>query len=497
MKEFLLVPVMPTPNGPLHLGHIAGPFLKMDVLAKSLKQDGHKVTIISASDSWETHVLLRARSLGATPAEICCRFHGEIIDSLRAMEIHYDEFINPLEFPFCNILQRINYRVIANLETKQATALRVLSEQVPYSTKYRQPLVGALVEGTCPRCGSAMGGFYCEHCATEISPGALMDLRSRLSDDTWEWRSYRSLFLQVTDEAGLRAVAGRACRDHRFVDLALESLGFNKRLIRLTHPGSWGIPYSGHGVSQESVFFSYSALLGLTLLCAHYSGYGDLSAATGFAVGEKTATITSFGVDNSSPYLGAVLGQMILGGLKPFDHCLTNYFGTLDGKKFSTSRNHVIWATEATSMLGASVDTIRAFLAWINPQHGETDFSFAQFARFKQEWEDDLCRMTAAACVEGPNGKWDQSRFMKVFSKRQAALEPASFALADAVDAIRDWIQIGKTGDLNQEWALAFAVLAYPVLPSLAQKTWLQCGQRGLPRADVVYSLAGECVGGS
>jgi methionyl-tRNA synthetase len=100
MKNYLLVPTMPTPSGPLHLGHIAGPFLRMDVLARGRRQAGDKVSIVSASDAWETHVLLRALTNDAPPDQICHRYHREIADGLAALNICYDEFIDVLDAPW-------------------------------------------------------------------------------------------------------------------------------------------------------------------------------------------------------------------------------------------------------------------------------------------------------------------------------------------------------------------------------------------------------------
>ncbi|MCE0446304.1 hypothetical protein LT493_20765 [Streptomyces tricolor] len=48
------------PNGRAHLGHIAGPLLKMDVLRRHVLRGGGRATMISVSDAHESHVLVRA-----------------------------------------------------------------------------------------------------------------------------------------------------------------------------------------------------------------------------------------------------------------------------------------------------------------------------------------------------------------------------------------------------------------------------------------------------
>jgi methionyl-tRNA synthetase len=175
--------------------------------------------------------------------------------------------------------------------------------------------------------------------------------------------------------------------------------------------------------------------------------------------------------------------------LKPFDYFLTNYFGTLDGKKFSTSRNHAIWATEAGKILGASTDTIRAYLSLINPEDRETNFSRSGFSLFKSEWEDDLQRLLNNAIVKKSvaRSEPDPDCFFKILASRQEALEPSSFCLAGAIKAIHDWIEIGRAAESRRSWAIGFAALAYPVMPYLAESVWRRCGEVGLPRAEVFH----------
>ncbi|MCM3755016.1 class I tRNA ligase family protein, partial [Bacillus licheniformis] len=51
------MPIPPTPNGRLHLGHIAGPYLRMDMLCRYLRSQGHHVRVVSAVDGFDSYVL--------------------------------------------------------------------------------------------------------------------------------------------------------------------------------------------------------------------------------------------------------------------------------------------------------------------------------------------------------------------------------------------------------------------------------------------------------
>lgn len=478
MKKYLLIPVMPTPNGPLHLGHISGPFLRMDVLARCLRQIGHAVSIVSASDPWETHVLLRGMTNDVPSEQICHHYHQEIANGLAALNINYDSFINVLEPPWNAVLPNITNDIIAAL-AKKPDALQVIKERVPYSKKHQMPLIGALIEGTCPKCGASMGGFFCESCGAEVSPSDLVKPRSRLSDDNWEWRSYDSLYLQVRDVATLRHLAEQTCADHRFIEMAFDGLALNNNLVRLTHPGAWGIHARTEKVSSNSVIFTYPALFALSLLCA---GAKDATVKDiAFAPSSDVITIKSFGIDNSMPYIVSVLALMqALGNVKPFDHYLTNYFSTLDGKKFSTSRNHAIWALDACHLLKAKTDTIRAYLSKVNPQYGETDFSIAEFSAFKMQWEEHLERNIAIALSTTCARSNDLDYLAKLFKQRNTALDPAHFALAEAMKPLEEWVRLADNS-ATYDWALGFSVLAWPIMPELSEHIWRMAGMPNLP----------------
>lgn len=483
MKKYLLIPVMPTPNGPLHLGHISGPFLRMDVLARCLRQIGHSVSIISASDPWETHVLLRGLTNNSPPEQICHYYHHEIANGLAALNINYDSFINVLDSPWSTVLPKTANDILDAL-AKQPSALLVRKERIPFSHKHQIPLTGALIEGICPKCSSSMGGFFCESCGAEISPSDLVKPHSRLPNDNWEWRSYDSLYLQVHDVAALRHLAEQICADHQLIEMAFEGLAFNNNLVRLTHPGTWGIRALAESVSPDSVIFSYPALFALSLLCANTN---DLTAENvAFSPESEIITIKSFGIDNSMPYIVSVLAIIqALGNVKPFDHYLTNYFSTLDRKKFSTSRNHAIWALDASHLLKAKTDTIRAYLCKVNPQHGETDFSIAEFNTFKTLWEEHLEHNIMAALSSICTQSDILGHLVKLFEQRNAALDPAHFTLAEAMKPLEEWLHLANNGITNT-WGLGFSVLAWPIMPELSEHIWHMAGMPGLPTLDTL-----------
>jgi methionyl-tRNA synthetase len=49
--KYLITAAYHTPNGPLHLGHLGGPFLSADVLSRHLESLGHEPTRVTGTDA--------------------------------------------------------------------------------------------------------------------------------------------------------------------------------------------------------------------------------------------------------------------------------------------------------------------------------------------------------------------------------------------------------------------------------------------------------------
>lgn len=47
MSKYIVTITPPTPNGDLHIGHIAGPFLAADVFTRVQRQRGHDCVLVS------------------------------------------------------------------------------------------------------------------------------------------------------------------------------------------------------------------------------------------------------------------------------------------------------------------------------------------------------------------------------------------------------------------------------------------------------------------
>ena len=87
MSRTIVVAATPTPNGDLHLGHMAGPYLAGDVYSRYLRGTGREVTYTTCTDDSQTYVVTTAHRLGTTPQQLCADSTEAIKRSLDAMGI--------------------------------------------------------------------------------------------------------------------------------------------------------------------------------------------------------------------------------------------------------------------------------------------------------------------------------------------------------------------------------------------------------------------------
>lgn len=92
--KVFISPVNLTANGPAHLGHAGGPFLRMDVLARHLRRIGHDVKTALTTDQFENHIEVQASKLQRVRSEFASENDDLIRTGLEALGIVYDVFPN-------------------------------------------------------------------------------------------------------------------------------------------------------------------------------------------------------------------------------------------------------------------------------------------------------------------------------------------------------------------------------------------------------------------
>ncbi|MFG2149500.1 class I tRNA ligase family protein [Streptomyces sp. NPDC048696] len=492
-QHYLLVPPEATPNGPLHLGHIGGPFLWSDMIARHLRVRGDLPLVITGSDVYESYVTLKAHAEQSTPTEVAARYGRRIQDDLAALRIGVDAFISPDQEPWRDLFEQEVATSIARLKDRGAVLTR--TERVPYCEASDRWVVGGWLQGRCPECGAGVASYFCEECSAHFLPESVVEPRPLLEEGPLTWREISSLFLRVPERDVLDATLAELGIAERYRETVARFLERDGLTVRLSAPQTWGLALPAPEADVPHALFPYAGIFMFARLAGAVHGQLSGTGVNAFDPGSGVTTITTLGIDNVIPTLVSIVGTSLLhGDMKPYDRCLINHFYQLAGRKFSTSARHAIWAADVAASPAIAVDAVRYFLAGADLESAPASFETADFlATANATLADDLGKRIAAAWGRLPDGEphapatASAELLESLLAEQSAALDATRVSTRRAVAALDRWCADDAVAHAAEDgaywWLKGLSLLAFPVMPDLAERIWQALGGTGEPRA--------------
>ncbi|GMV31542.1 MAG: hypothetical protein AMXMBFR59_36670 [Rhodanobacteraceae bacterium] len=483
--DHLLVPMMPTPNGPLHLGHAAGPYLRMDVLARHLRQSGGRVALVTSTDSFESHVLQSATRHGETPAQTCQFYRDAIARDFAFLRIDFDAFVEPSASAASSGYRLAHAHLVDTLHANGAARFRSEACLVDADTGAAVP--GFLLSGHCPACGAATVGHVCEQCGLQMTADMLHAPRA-LDGRRLRWAEAMTLALDGAADPSLPVRIDAMNLPSEFRAAIRAFVTDPRNLVRLSVTGGYGV--GPHHVGGRDICL-YNSYFGHALYWAQWwqARHGGLPP---FSRDSPVVTVTSCGLDNATD-LGASLLCAAGSGRRSFDHCLVNFFLTLDGAKFSTGANHAIFVGDVAARGAVAADGLRYRLATLSPERSTRDFRVDDFvACYNDDFIDRLAgcgdavlqRATAVPANDVAHTRWDDA-----MRARAHALAPDQFSLPAYAAIVRDYAAHAPDGGAGAaSWLRGLSVLAWPLLPTLCERWWRALGFPETPCVPIAWS---------
>jgi methionyl-tRNA synthetase len=492
----LLIPSPPTPNGPLHLGHLCGPYLLADAMRRYYRAHRMTAQLVYLSDDHQSYVAERAAAEGRAPDELASEFGEQIQRAFVAMHAEPDIRVSPSRDPEYRDAVRVRFaKLVASgrLEEREANTL--------YCEKCQRWLYDSWVMGTCGTCGARTCGSICE-CGAPNDAAELADPRCETCGEPPAVRTVRRLFFPV------RPFAAQLVEYHRRLRLGpkLRRLAaawleqdFAPAASQVT---DWGILADGVVGQRIAPFFEVA--LAQSYLRERYAPGGQISCCFGYDnaylyLVQDPAVAFALGAEASLP---AELGA--------------NEFLLYDGSKMSTSRQHGL---EANSVLArVPADLLRLYLAKLRPEDAPQNVTLPAAHMFmtlvSRHWQGWLGRLggaiaseTGGRAPEPANASlvpWpgEQQQF---FSQLRAlalranhgyaawSLKEASIAIHELVDravafgaaqghlAGVESLATERATGLALELAAArtLAMIVSPIMPAFAQQLWIALGDTG------------------
>ncbi|QIG94512.1 class I tRNA ligase family protein [Bradyrhizobium sp. 6(2017)] len=493
-------PVNLTANGRAHLGHAAGPYLRMDVVQRHLKRAGHRVRSGLTTDGFENHVLVRAARENTDPSELAHGFHVKIVEDLASLGIVFDHFDDPAHGRNLQRFSNVSGALMGALfaaGSLQFRTMRLPIDDTPSAvTRPEQRFcIGGWFGATCPVCAASAGSFFCEQCGYHFEPEEARDPISRRGRIV-QWADDISAFLSISEKDRLLRAWDDTAIEPSFRDIAKRYVARKGQQMRLTVPGLHGLGWSSPHFKTRQILFSYSSLLyAHSLYCGQRDTEGS-GRPSPFVLDSDAFLISATGVDNTIPMLvgttGCALGQ---DSFRPFDRIFFNYFLRLNGSKFSTSRGHVIWAGEIARTPNVSIDVLRVYLSEMCPEKAEADLISEQLVdRYNVLFDQmsaaiDRCTGIVSA-VPAPTCCYVDGAMMtaldRLYEKQCAALSLDHLLVSQASKPVIEWVDCVNAATSHETaytWLMGFSVLGWPLMPKITEALWRWLGHSGHPLA--------------
>lgn len=365
----LLTAPAPTPNGPLHLGHLAGPFLSADIALRVARQSGRRVWSICGTDDHQNYARQGTGS-DLEARERVVKNRSDIRRAFARLKIAFDDFPEPLTDTIYQAQVRDLFSSLVSSD-----CVRLDRYDLMYCTECRRTLHHAYVEGTCGGCTAPSAGGTCEDCGIFNDTATIVDPRCTNCGQPPEVTSDEVPLLDLERlRPALLTLWATSTHPPAVTGLLRKLLQAPLPCIPLAYPTDWGIPSSSS--SKQRIDFAVELALGYARTVPVGNGLAPSLDTVLESWRDVEAIWSFFGTDNVYYYaiiFPAVL--LALGIHLPAWNYVTNYFYELDGRKFSTSRNHAVWVNDLPA--DADWKLLRLYLAWSSPQHLTTGFSWS------------------------------------------------------------------------------------------------------------------------
>lgn len=494
-RPAIVIAATPTPNGDLHVGHLAGPYLASDIYARYLRAIGRPVIYTTCTDDSQTYVVATAARRATTPQELCRISTAEIQNSITAMGISMaglppiDDRYRQTVLDFVTGLYDLG-------------RLRARTVRLPYAERSGAYLFDGLVTGACPVCLVGSCGGTCENCGHPNSFDELLDPRSTL--DPTEPVSYRehTVLVLPMEDYRQRLTEYFAARQDRWrphsMQLIRELLAGPLPEIPITMPWQgWGIEAPFAETPGQILYPWIEAMpasIYSTWWAAGQQGEEQPAAVDELWRAERDPEVVYFhGFDNTYHWGLMDLTMLMAHGdryvLPESNVC--NEFYDLEGAKFSTSRNHLIRGSDLLAEVPR--DLVRFFLALTAPEYQRTNFTRQALTevterRLIEPWNalaEAISLLIAgragAMLATTPAGR---SRAALVQARLRGCYELATYSVARAAETIAE--QVARLRNLAEDGAVQPGDLlleartllagATPILIDLAQ----QAGSAGV-----------------
>jgi methionyl-tRNA synthetase len=396
-SHILTAVAWPYANGPRHIGHVAGFGVPSDIFSRYQRLAGNQVLMVSGTDEHGTPIQVQADREGVSARELADRYSRVIAGDLQKLGLSYDLFTRTTTKNHYATTQEIFTGLLDNGYVFPKVSLGAISPSTG------RTLPDRYIEGTCPICGYPNArGDQCDNCGNQLDPTDLINPRSKINGETPKFIETEQYFLDLPAFAETLGdwLSGQKHWRQNVLKFSLNLLDDLKPRA-ITRDLDWGVPVPLDGWrdrTDKRLYVWFDAVIGYlsaSIEWAHRTGDPDAWRPywQRHEDGSYPDAYYFMGKDNivfhAEIWPAMLFGYSGIGArggspgsLGPLERpyeVVSSEFLTMEGRKFSSSRNVVIYVGDMLARY--SPDALRYYLAVAGPENQDTDFTWSEFLR--------------------------------------------------------------------------------------------------------------------
>ncbi|WP_340620921.1 methionine--tRNA ligase [Xenorhabdus siamensis] len=484
MNSFIVTITPPTPNGDLHVGHIAGPFLNADIFSRAQKIQGAKSYLISYSDDYQSYLERKALETGHSASKLAKENARKINESLKLIDINLDNWLESYENQY--FINEVS-KIFENARNKNLIAFKKSLE--PYCSDSERWGYEAFARGECNHCGHSSDASQCESCAMPPDAQEMRNLKNVFTGK-------EVIFKEIQRAYFLLSKIQNALKERILSSPMRKSLREWVENIFRKGLKDWGIsrPYESglllNSNEEHRVHTWFMGLAGYLATLKELSqlrhsqeqienNINDTDGIYDLIKDENTYMVHFLGMDCSySHVIGYTALAMSNPDFKYKNAYYTNAFLKLGDEDFSTSRGNAIWIRDLANK--ACPDSIRLYISLISPEETTEKFDIESFWVWRRDvFINVIVRMVLqiqeklilpekkyhvfnSLNYEGIVKKWKEYSSVNHFSAKKIAN-----LLMDTIKLINKQLE---KGSIDIKLVTLFALISEPVIPRLSSK---------------------------
>lgn len=369
----LFIIASPTPNGPLHLGHLSGPYFLADITAKKLELEGIIVKKVAGTFGYTSHIENTAKLKKTNYKALVVESEKQIKEDFKNFGLQLDNFVEHdieannsfNEFLHDTINEYIDNKIFFE---KEGVHL--------FNSISKCHISEANIQGLCGFCGNNTLGIECENCGAGLDNNNLLNPKPIYSNDLLEKVKHKSLFWSPNSKS-LDIIAEHYTRLAIQYDLYIPNILNDIVSYYKTHSVPISV-FQKEGVFLDKYTNQTLSSFAQRLLVKLYAvkKYKDESEIVFFN-----------GKDNFiySVFLISVFLHERFGIVNSI--AIINELSLLENKKFSTSKNHAIWAKDFFEE-NENSDYLRLYFAYLYRHKKNLNFVQAEFKAFQAKYSN-------------------------------------------------------------------------------------------------------------